>query len=153
MIEHLETRASATSVSLIGTVYLDFSALPDPYNFEIRLPYELDTARGWAPSLSALSIENGELHYRHHFGGPIPLDMRGFEQTDYAYVKSGMRVEGQVFHAGDSDRDGDVDFTDFLRLSSNFGKAEDAVWADGDWTLDGAVDFADFLALSANFGD
>jgi len=52
---------------------------------------------------------------------------------------------------GDLDGDLDVDFADFLVLSTNFGKSE-ATSAEGDIDGDGAVSFADFLLLSANFG-
>ena len=52
---------------------------------------------------------------------------------------------------GDSDRDGDVDFADFLILSTNFGSI-DAVWSDGDFDADGRVSFVDFLLLSSQFG-
>ena len=53
--------------------------------------------------------------------------------------------------AGDVDGDGEVAFTDFLKLSSNFGRT-DATVEDGDLDGNGKVDFADFLILSANFG-
>ncbi len=52
---------------------------------------------------------------------------------------------------GDANRDGEINFADFLVLSSNFGKM-DAIWADGDFDGNGVVDFADFLLLSENFG-
>ena len=52
--------------------------------------------------------------------------------------------------SGDLDLDGQVAFSDFLILSSNFGEA--GGYVDGDINCSGAVDFADFLALSANFG-
>jgi len=54
-------------------------------------------------------------------------------------------------HAGDVDGDNDIDFTDFLILSSNFGNQE-AEQADGDLNDDGTVGFDDFLLLAANFG-
>jgi len=52
--------------------------------------------------------------------------------------------------AGDADRDGTVNFNDFLVLSMNFGA--EGGWAEGDFTHDGRVEFPDFLQLSANFG-
>lgn len=52
---------------------------------------------------------------------------------------------------GDVNLDGRVDFTDFLRLSANFG-ALDAKWDDGDVNGDATVDFADFLQLARSFG-
>lgn len=52
--------------------------------------------------------------------------------------------------AGDTDLDGDVDFTDFLVLSANFGMS--GGWTEGDFNQNGTVDFDDFLAQSANFG-
>jgi len=51
---------------------------------------------------------------------------------------------------GDVNRDGIVDFEDFLKLSSSFGQSVDS-WDDGDLDGDGRVSFADFLALADNF--
>lgn len=53
---------------------------------------------------------------------------------------------------GDLDLNGQVDFADFLTLSSNFGIGSDANWNDGDTDGDGQIGFSDFLALSSNFG-
>ncbi len=52
---------------------------------------------------------------------------------------------------GDANLDGNVDFQDFLIMSSRFGQ-DDQGWADGDFNGDGSVSFEDFLFLSANFG-
>ena len=52
---------------------------------------------------------------------------------------------------GDADLNGQVEFADFLVLSSNFGQA--GGWAAGDFDGSGDVQFADFLQLSANFGN
>ena len=52
---------------------------------------------------------------------------------------------------GDLDEDGDVDFEDFLNLSSNFGLSN-RDRSSGDVNGDGEVTFADFLLLSGNFG-
>ncbi len=52
---------------------------------------------------------------------------------------------------GDTDLDRDVDFADFLILSSNFGST-DTGWAQGNFNGDADTGFADFLMLSANFG-
>lgn len=51
---------------------------------------------------------------------------------------------------GDADANGDVDFSDFLILSTNFN--EDGNYQQGDFDLSGVVDFTDFLILSNNFG-
>lgn len=53
---------------------------------------------------------------------------------------------------GDTDRDGDVDFQDFLTVSANFGKETDAAFAGGDFDGDGGVDFDDFSILASVFG-
>jgi len=55
------------------------------------------------------------------------------------------------YKSGDTDGDGDVDFLDFLKMSSNMDTPSGMNWADGDFNNDGAVDFADFLLLSANY--
>lgn len=52
---------------------------------------------------------------------------------------------------GDFDRNGTVEFADFLILSGNFG-TEVTAYRDGDANCSGAVDFEDFLLLSGNFG-
>jgi len=52
--------------------------------------------------------------------------------------------------AGDTNLDGDVDFQDFLTLSSNFGLSGN--WSAGDSDCDFQIGFEDFLKLSANFG-
>jgi hypothetical protein len=51
---------------------------------------------------------------------------------------------------GDVNFDRQVDFADFLVLSTNFGT--DGGWSDGNFTEDGSVSFGDFLELSTNFG-
>ena len=61
---------------------------------------------------------------------------------------------------GDVNLDGLVQFRDFVKLSSNFGRgfedpvAEDPVfWSDGDFDCDRGVAFVDFLYLSSNYGE
>ena len=51
---------------------------------------------------------------------------------------------------GDANLDGEVNFVDFLSLSSSFGG--NGGWAEGDFDGNGEVGFADFLHLSENFG-
>ena len=53
---------------------------------------------------------------------------------------------------GDADRDGIVDFGDFLRVANNFGAIDNATWEEGDFNFDGQVSFPDFLMMSGNFG-
>lgn len=55
--------------------------------------------------------------------------------------------------AGDIDDDGAVGFSDFLILSSGFGRDTDGGSDAGDLDSDGKVSFADFLMFSANFGN
>ena len=53
---------------------------------------------------------------------------------------------------GDTDGNNEVDFSDFLTLSSHFGTTVDTGYLAGDFDLDGTVAFSDFLVLSSNFG-
>lgn len=53
--------------------------------------------------------------------------------------------------AGDTDRNGEVNFVDFSALAGNFGDA--GGWKQGDFDGSGQVDFPDFLALAENFGN
>jgi len=53
---------------------------------------------------------------------------------------------------GDIDLNGQVNFTDFLLLSENFGTKSENGNAQGDIDNDGIVAFEDFLILAENFG-
>lgn len=53
---------------------------------------------------------------------------------------------------GDADRDVEVEFEDFLVVSTNLGNTGE-LWTGGDFTGDGAVLFEDFLWVSVNFGN
>jgi len=53
---------------------------------------------------------------------------------------------------GDTNRDGEVDFRDYMALKHAFGRSGDVGWSDGDFDANGCVDRADFLLLRANFG-
>ena len=54
---------------------------------------------------------------------------------------------------GDINRNGKVDFADFLVVSHNFARSSDSFsYSDGDVTFDNKVGFADFLVVSENFG-
>jgi len=51
---------------------------------------------------------------------------------------------------GDTDLDFDVDFADFLNLSTSFGQSNG--WSGGDFDGSGKTEFVDFLSLSNEFG-
>lgn len=66
---------------------------------------------------------------------PISTELTAMRETGY----------------GDSNKDGKVDFADFLILAANFGTQSDDGADVGDFNFDGAIDFTDFLLLAANF--
>ena len=51
---------------------------------------------------------------------------------------------------GDADGDGEVQFSDFVILSENFGTSGE--YTGGDFDKDGQVQFSDFVILAENFG-
>jgi hypothetical protein len=55
-----------------------------------------------------------------------------------------------LYSPGDANRDGTVNFNDFVILSQNFGKA--GGWDKGDFSNNGTIEFNDFVMLSQNFG-
>jgi hypothetical protein len=60
---------------------------------------------------------------------------------------------GSGIFAGDVNRDGSVNVTDFNTLAINFGDAGTFGWDQGDFNDDGMVNVTDFNALAINFGD
>ena len=54
-------------------------------------------------------------------------------------------------HIGDINLDGAVTISDFIELSSNFGRTG-VTWQEGDLNYDGSVTISDFIELASNFG-
>ena len=74
----------------------------------------------------------------------------------YADALSASRENGKIVWyenrmVGDTNGDSKVDFTDFVRLSTNFNE-RNVGWEGGDFDGSGKVDFADFVLLSGSFG-
>lgn len=99
-------------------------------------------------------------------GKQVSYEFTGFlsEEVPYISATATASTEGSSASAsivigeppqlmGDVNLDGQVDFADFLILSSNFGVASNATPAMGDLNQDEKIDFADFLILSDNFGN
>jgi hypothetical protein len=81
--------------------------------------------------------------------GEPALDLNADDTVDEADVDYLVESVFQT-RAGDTNLDGRVDFNDFLRLASSFGKV--ASWTFGNSNVDTLVDFDDFLILASNFG-
>ena len=86
-----------------------------------------------------IAINTADSRFDLDRSGSVDLDDRSFWITE---------LKSTTF--GDTNLDGEVEFSDFLALSANFGK--EGGWAEGDFDGNGQVAFPDFLALSANFG-
>ena len=79
----------------------------------------------------------------------VQFDLNGNGRTSSADTDVLIRdLAGTEY--GDVNFDGDVNFTDFLVLSRNFGKS--GGYADGDLSGDGEIQFRDFVLLSRTFG-
>lgn len=78
------------------------------------------------------------------------FDVNGDGHLDVADIDHWRK---EIFGAieGDANLDGNVDFSDFLILSANFGQ-HNSSWDRGDFDLNGHTEFSDFLLMSANFG-
>ena len=75
----------------------------------------------------------------------------GLNDLTFLFGTTEGSFEGPVVPGipGDADLDGQVQFTDFLLLSSNFGMPGE--WGNGDFDDSGDVAFGDFLILSQHF--
>ena len=71
----------------------------------------------------------------------------GLDGTDFDYeVES---IIGSAF--GDADLNMQVNFTDFVSMSNNFGSTATG-WAQGNFNLDDITNFEDFVLLANNYG-
>ena len=71
----------------------------------------------------------------------------GLDGTDFNYQV--LRIIGSVF--GDADLNQQINFTDFVSLSTNFGSSGTG-WGQGNFNLDDITNLADFVALANNYG-
>lgn len=115
------------------------------FNITSVLPGDLDRNGVWSATdldslAEAIATNQTDVYDDVNVDGQVDLDDHRF------WVES---LAGTFF--GDADLNGNVDFTDFVELSSNFGKS--GGWAQGDFDGDGDVAFPDFVLLSSNFGD
>ncbi len=62
------------------------------------------------------------------------------------------QVEVALTLPGDTNLDGNVNFSDLLALARNYNTTSGAVWSMGDSDYDAAVGFPDLLALARNYG-
>lgn len=76
------------------------------------------------------------------------FDMTGDGQVDTMDVGEFLALVGSF--PGDADLDGEVQFSDFNALATNFGQP--GVWSQGDFDGTGLVGFLDFVLLANNFG-
>lgn len=77
------------------------------------------------------------------------------DQSDVDCVCAAGEELGDILDAigslpGDADFDGEVQFTDLVILSDNFG--QEGTYSRGDFDCDGTVQFGDLVILSDNFG-
>ena len=110
-------------------------AVADPGDFDLSGELEL------------IDIQSLVYHIRNG-GDEATYDLSQDGSLDVDDINAWFALQGSL--NGDTDLSGSVDFSDFLRLSQNFGNT--AQWEDGDLDADGNVAFADFLILSQNFG-
>ncbi len=160
-----------------GFTFTDAIAHPSQVRRSVRVGdalYSISNDTFLANSITDPSTQLGRIYYLPPAnGGVIPTDPRP-EDIDRIFESAATEEFNEEFdmdgnslvnaddatfvveavvnsHRGDTDLDGDVDFADFLQLSTNFG--QEGGWGDGDVNGDGLVNFADFIILSQNFGD
>ena len=84
--------------------------------------------------------------------GASPTVLAALEDaSDHLPIVADYCIREPEYVPGDANRDGNVDFYDYLIVKANLGKT-DRSWSDGDFDGDEDVDRDDFLALRSNFG-
>lgn len=137
------------------TAYNQWTVFPESFDpqfhgltFKLAGAGDLDGLDGLSPvDLDLLNARVRDPSYIHwQF---TMFDLNGDLQIDEADTGTWIKdIAGT--RRGDSNLDQQINFSDFLDLSRNFG--DSGGWAEGDFNADGEVNFADFLLLSRNFG-
>lgn len=141
-----------------GAVIVGSAGINSGLDTEVAVVW--DEAHGWREIRKVLLDEHGfeRSQLRQRLGRARDISDDGSVIVGMTAFDGDRRSEGWVLQldrpinwvVGDADHDLDVDFADFLALSSGFGQP--GSWEQGDFDVSGEVDFADFLLLSGNFG-
>jgi hypothetical protein len=86
-------------------------------------------------------------------GNALDGDGNGTGGDDYIYGDdAGSEDDLLIPILGDTDLDGDVDYTDYMTTMGNYGQPSGMEWDDGDFDYDGDVDWLDYLAVKSHYG-
>ena len=97
--------------------------------------------------LLAAAVRNGTSDSKFNVDGLGDPNIPDDADFDYYITDDSMLSTG----FGDADLNQQVNFTDFVSLSTNFGSTG-AGWAQGNFNLDDTTNFMDFVALANNSG-
>ena len=124
------------------------STFPDQFTFFLSNTEQQVTlgSLGVGPRIR----EGTALDVRYDLQSAIEMGLNPCEEISLGLPGAGAATPFCAI-PGDADFSGKVDFSDFLIVSANFGKAE-SVWPSGDFDSDRTTGFTDFVQLSANFG-
>ena len=125
---------------------------PDPDNF---LP-SWSEPQGGNPNRTAAAVwPHGRITFSNPGGGGLDCNGDGKVTIADADCACGPDLDTLLAQLGtirgDVDGDKQVQFTDFVAMAFNFGKAG-AKYTQGDFNCDGTVQFGDFVILAFNFG-
>ena len=166
----LEAWGVERSVKVSGRIGFDLTTVGYAEGAQVEMLlttiFTTDVSKEVTPPPVGETVNGNETAYRSHFDSGV-IDLRDvqIDEIRFGWGTVGgwgdsWGSEGWVFgldnfilHTaldGDANVDGNVDFGDFLVLSSKFGKP--GTWEDGDFDQNGEVQFSDFLFLAQNFG-
>lgn len=109
------------------------------------------------PGRVVISVEAGETEAVSLYGDGLTAvcvtSMSGTGE-DYAISFTSHAIDGSSPQAADADRDGDVDFDDFLAFAERFNSVAGRLGFDPtfDYDRNRVVDFLDFLTFASHFG-
>ena len=134
------------------TLYFTRNAIPgvsgwDLYQTGPELLFDpLDFNRDATTGIGDIDRLCGAL-FRDQFGEDLDLTKDGILDAD----DLAEFLDAIDSLPGDTDLDGDVDFTDFQSLAERFGRTGGS-WSRADFDCSGDTDFHDFVVLADNFG-
>jgi hypothetical protein len=150
--ETVEVKVQANPITLSGSITVNGSALGYAFPMTIEIWQNITWISGATVTVNAGGSYSAQLFA----AGTVTYRLRNpnsLRRTFNGTATNGVVVNANLL-AGDADQDNEVTISDYIALSSAFGREVGMVGWDvrADFDFDGIISIIDYLMLSQNYG-